>query len=160
MTRAVLIIILLFATSSSWACKVAFPNELVCESGERVALSPHRLMALKKSLDFFYNKRDGYIEQQENKLNKKKPAKVSKSSCFNLRHSEMYANFLIQVRQKNSSACADHVNFFVKSVEQLINFKSEENQFITNHKHKMILLDQSVEIISQLEALKMETLRL
>ncbi len=160
MTKSLLFLNILFFTASSWACKIAFPNELLCESGERVQISAQRLYGVKKFLSSFYNKRDRFIDQQEQNLNLKQRQKITKSSCFNLRHSEMYANFLIQVREKNTTVCVDHLRLFISSVEQVVDFKSEENRFIRNQKQKTTLLDQSVDITAALEALKMEMLPL
>lgn len=160
MSQILLFFYVLVLTTSAWACKVAFPNELICESGERVKISAQKLQGLKKSLSSFYNKRDRYIDQQQKNLTPKQRQKTAFSSCFNLRHSEMYANFLIQVIEKNTTVCKDHVQLFVSSVEQVVDFKSEENTFIRNQKQKTHLLDQSVDITAALEALKMETLPL
>lgn len=150
------LICFLFLSESALACKVAFPNEQRCESQVKVPVSGARLSSLKKALEKFYNQREKFILEREKSMTSAQMQKVNRSSCFNLRHAEMYINFLLQVSEKSSRLCKDHVKMLLSSIEQMTDFKNEENQFIKDHKHKTILIDQSMEVTSLAEAIKLE----
>ncbi len=154
-----LLIFSILNAQSAFACKVAFPNELRCESQTTVPVSLARLHSLKKSVERFYNQRERFITAREKQLSAVQLSKLSRSSCFNLRHAEMYLNILLQMGQKSNRLCKDHVLMMVDSVEQMIQFKSEENEFIKNSKHKTMLIDQAMDVTSLIEAVKLETER-
>ncbi|MBY0386337.1 hypothetical protein K2X05_14360 [bacterium] len=147
---------LLLVTCKAWTCELSYPNDLVCESGKKSKVNLSSLQGLKRSVEKFYNKRDRFLEKQESLLTEVQKRKVSRTSCFNLRNAEMYLNYILQIHEKKSHICWDHLKKMVDSVDQLINFKSEEHVFLRNPKHKLELIDQSMDIISYLEVVKTE----
>lgn len=146
----------LLVVSQGGACETAYPNDLVCQSGKKSAVPLISLQGLKRSVERFYNKRDHFLEKQESLLTESQKKKISRSGCFNLREAEMHLNFVLQLHEKKSHICLDHLKKMVDSVDQLIDFKSEEHVFIKNPRHKLELIDQSTEIRSYLEVLKTE----
>ena len=147
---------LLFLSSRGRACEMSYPNDLVCPSGEKSRVGLMSLQGLKKSVERFYNKRDRFLEKQDSLLNEAQRKKISRTSCFNLRDAEIHLNFLLQVYDKKSHLCLDHLKKMVESVDRLIDFKSEEHVFLKNQKHKLELIDASTDIHSYLEVVKTE----
>jgi replication-associated recombination protein RarA len=135
---------------------MSYPNDLACQSGQKSKVKLIPLQSLKRSVERFYNKRDRFLEKQESLLTETQKKKISRSTCFNLRDAEMHLNFVLQLHEKKSHICLDHLKKMVDSVEKLIDFKSEEHIFLKNSKHKLELIDQSTEIISYLEVVKTE----
>jgi hypothetical protein len=153
-------LLFLLSTPSVWACKVAFPSESRCESGQKVAVSSRLLYKLKKSIEVYYNQRDRFILSREKTMTEKQKKNWSQSSCFNLRHAEMYVNFLIQMNERSTRLCKEHLQSLVGAVDQMTAFQSEENRFITNKKQKTELIDLSMNIFAFSEAIKMEIMEL
>jgi hypothetical protein len=158
--RTCFLLTLFFFSPSIWACRVAFPSENRCESGQKVTVSLGLLHNLKKSIEAYYGKRDRFITAREKTMTSQQKKKWSPSSCFNLRHAEMYVNYLIQMNERSSRLCRDHLQRLVLAVDQMISSDSEENRFVLNKKQKIELIDLSMDVSTFSEAIKMETMAL
>ena len=152
--RKLVFILLQIYSAHIWACRVKYPDESSCASHTKIEVNDKRLLSLKRSVEKYYNLREKFILLREKGMLEKK--KLSQSSCFNLRHAEMYINYVIQAREKNSKICADNIKLMMSSIESMIDSQSEENKFIFNFRQKITLVDQSVDVLSLLEAFKVE----
>lgn len=130
---------------------MAFPSENRCETQQKKSVNKKLLYNLKKSVESFYNKRDRLL------ANKKT---TQTSSCFNLRHAEMYVNYLIQVQERSAKICVDHLEKLTSALDHMMDLQSEENKLMKTNKEKLTLIDLSMEVSRYSEALKMETQKL
>ena len=154
--RIIAFVLVSLFLSSAMACKIRFPDESQCPSGNKIEIKDKSLLILKKTVSNYYNNRDKYIFSREKKMTEKDRLRSIRSSCFNLRHAEMYINYIIQVRAKSTKICSDNVELMIKSIEQLMDARTEENRFIVDQKSKINLIDLSMDVSEALAAFKAE----